>query len=150
MVWTPRVTVAAVIERKGRFLLVEEVIDGEIRFNQPAGHLESGESLTEAVRREMMEETAHPFEPTALVGVYQYELPHKQRTYVRFCFTGQVGEPLARDLDEEILAVHWLTLEEIEKRREQLRSPMVLQCIRDYLAGRRLPLEILHHLRAVG
>ena len=142
-----RVTVAAVIERAGRFLLVEERIDGRTVFNQPAGHLERGESLLEAVRREVLEETAHPFEPRALVGVYQYELPRKSRTYVRFCFSGEVGEPLpGRRLDDEIIATHWLTLEEIEARGELLRSPMVLQGIHDYLAGSALPLDSLHHL----
>ena len=149
MVWTPRVTVAAVIEREGRFLLVEEVIDGETRFNQPAGHLEPGESLLEAVRREVLEETARPFEPLGLVGVYQYEMAHKHRTYLRFCFAGTVGEAEpGRALDEEIVATHWLTLEEIERRRERLRSPMVLACIRDHLQGAALPLDSLHSLTA--
>ncbi len=141
------VTVAAVIEQAGRFLLVEEHIDGQAVFNQPAGHLEQGESLLEAARREVLEETAHPFEPRALVGIYQYELPRKSRTYVRFCFSGTVGDPQpGRKLDKEIIATHWLTLEEIEARGELLRSPMVLQCIRDYLAGSALPLDSLRHL----
>ncbi len=149
MIWKPHVTVAAVIERSGRFLLVEERIDGKRVFNQPAGHLERGESLLDAVRREVLEETAHPFEPAALVGVYLYELPEKDRTYLRFCFSGRVdGAEPGRALDAEIVAVHWLTREEIQKRRDALRSPMVLRCIDDHLAGAALPLDTLHHFTA--
>lgn len=145
MRWNPHVTVAAVVERDGRFLLVEERIDHTDYFNQPAGHWEAGETLVEAVRREVLEETAHPFEPTALVGIYQYALPH--RTYLRFCFTGSVAPAeRGRALDPDILAVHWLTHDEILQRRRRLRSPMVLTCLEHYLAGRRLPLSCLHEV----
>jgi len=148
MTWKPHVTVGAVIEREGRFLLVEERIDGRAVFNQPAGHLEPGESLVDAVRREVLEETTCSFEPRGLVGVYQYDMPEKNRTYLRFCFSGDAGEADAsRALDREILATHWLTLDEIEARRDALRSPMVLQCIHDHRAGELLPLALLHRLQ---
>lgn len=147
MAWTLHATVAAVIARNDRYLLVEESIDGKICFNQPAGHLEPPEDLLQAVQREVLEETARPFEPKALVGVYQYDMQHKQRTYLRFCFCGSVAEPEpGRRLDSEIVATHWLDLAEIEARRASLRSPMVLQCIHDYRNGRRLPLAAIHHL----
>ena len=149
MTWKPHVTVAAVIQQESRFLLVEERIEGRTLFNQPAGHLEPWESLLDAVRREVLEETARRFEPRALVGVYQYDMPRKNRTYLRFCFTGDAGErDESRALDREIVATHWLSLDEIGARRESLRSPMVLQCICDHLAGSALPLSALHHLRS--
>ncbi len=148
MTWKPHVTVAAVVEKHQRFLLVEENIHGEVVFNQPAGHLEPGEDLLQAIQREMLEETARVFTPEALVGVYLYELPHKQRSYLRFCFCGQVGEILPdHELDQEIIATHWLSLEEIHQRQNQLRSPMVLNCIRDYQDGRRMLLDCLHHIQ---
>ncbi|WP_293646230.1 NUDIX hydrolase [Thiolapillus sp.] len=149
MIWKPHVTVAAVIEQDARFLLVEEHIDGRAVFNQPAGHLEQGESLPDAAVREVLEETARDFAPQALLGTYLYRLKEKQRSYLRFCFTGEVGaaDP-ARSLDREIIATHWLTLDQIRARENQLRSPMVLQCIHDYLRGVRLPLNSLHHLEA--
>lgn len=147
MIWKPHVTVAAVIEESGRFLLVEERIDGKAVFNQPAGHLEQGESLLDAVKREVLEETACAFQPQALLGIYLYQLNNKSRSYLRFCFCGKVGASLPdRSLDREIIATHWLTGEEIQKRKPRLRSPMVLQCIQGYLKGMRLPLESLHFL----
>lgn len=140
-------TVAAVIERENLFLLVEEQIAGRRVFNQPAGHLEADESLLDAVHREVMEETAHPFEAESLTGIYQYPVPDSQRCYLRFCFAGRVSGALPdRPLDEEIVATHWLSLEQIRKLEEQLRSPMVLRCIEDYLHGARLPLNTLHYL----
>ena len=149
MSWTLHVTVAAVIARADRYLLVEERIDDNILFNQPAGHLEPGETLVQAVQREVREETARHFEPDALVGVYQYEMSSKQRTYLRFCFCGWVGEREAgRSLDDEIVTTHWLTQAEIEERKTRLRSPMVLQCIADHQAGTRLPLDSLHYLES--
>jgi 8-oxo-dGTP pyrophosphatase MutT (NUDIX family) len=142
--WRPSVTVAAVVERGGRFLFVEERIDGRLVLNQPAGHLDPGESLVEACRREVMEETAHPFEPRALVGVYRWHYAAKDVTFVRFCFTGSVSaaDP-ARKLDKEIVRVVWLTPEELVARKSDQRSPLVSQCVADYLAGRRFPLELL-------
>ena len=149
MTWTLHATVAAVIPREGRYLLVEERIDGSTLFNQPAGHLEPGETLVQAVQREVREETARHFEPEALVGVYQYEISSRQRTYLRFCFCGRVGgREAGRSLDKEIIDTHWLTLAEIEDLKTQLRSPMVLQCIRDHRSGVRLPLDSLHYLNS--
>ena len=143
-VWRPSVTVAAVIERGGRFLFVEELADGRLVLNQPAGHLDPGESLVDACRREVMEETAHPFEPRALVGIYRWHYAAKDVTFLRFCFTGTVSAPEAkRALDKEIVRTVWLTPEELVARKADHRSPLVSQCVADYLAGQRFPLEIL-------
>ena len=140
----PRVTVAAVIERDGRFLCVEEEQDGRRVLNQPAGHLDPGESVIAACAREVMEETAHRFEPTALVGIYRYDYAAKGVTFLRFCFSGKVlGEEKGRALDKEIVALHWLTSEELKAKSAMHRSPLVQQCVDDYLAGRRFPVEVL-------
>lgn len=144
-IWKPHVVVAAVIERDGQFLLVEEQTDAGIRFNQPAGHLEDGETLLDAVRREVFEETAHHFEPESLLGVYRWRHPDKpQRTYLRFAFSGRVtGFDPAATLDEGILRALWMSTEEIESQRHRHRSPLLLDCIRDYERGRRFPLDML-------
>lgn len=149
-IWKPNVTVAAVIERDGAFLLVEEETDDGIRFNQPAGHLDEGESLIEACAREAMEETAWHFEPTALVGVYQWPRPKRADegdvTYLRFAFAGELGEREAgRKLDAGILRAVWMTPAEIEATRERHRSPLILRCVQDWLAGRRFPLDLIRH-----
>jgi ADP-ribose pyrophosphatase YjhB (NUDIX family) len=145
LVWKPHVVVAAVIERDGRFLLVEEHTDNGIKFNQPAGHLEEGESLLDAVRREAFEETGHHFEPEALLGIYRWRHPAKpQRTYLRFAFTGRVtGYDPTSPLDEGILRAIWMTTEEINASRQRHRSPLLLQCVEHYLEGRRYPLDML-------
>jgi ADP-ribose pyrophosphatase YjhB (NUDIX family) len=145
-IWKPNVTVAALIERDGRFLLVEEETPEGIRFNQPAGHLDEGESLMEACARETLEETAWRFRPNSLVGVYMWPRPQKDITYLRFAFAGTLGEEQAgRSLDTGILRAVWLTPQEIEASQERHRSPLVWQCVQDYLSGRRYPLEILRH-----
>ncbi len=145
-IWKPNVTVAALIERDGRFLLVEEETDAGIRFNQPAGHLDEGESLVAACAREALEETAHHFVPTELVGIYQWPRPQGDVTYLRFAFAGKLGaHEAARPLDAGILRAVWMTVEEIEACIERHRSPLVLQCVRDWLAGRRYPLELIRH-----
>jgi ADP-ribose pyrophosphatase YjhB (NUDIX family) len=145
-IWKPNVTVAALVERDGRFLLVEEETPEGIRFNQPAGHLDEGESLMEACAREALEETAWRFRPNSLVGVYMWPRPQGDITYLRFAFAGTLGEEQAgRSLDTGILRAVWLTPQEIEASRERHRSPLVWQCVQDYLAGRRYPLEILRH-----
>jgi len=136
------VTVAAVIERGGRYLMVEEVFDGRRVLNQPAGHLDPGESLVGACAREVLEETAHEFTPTALVGIYRWYYPAKDVTYLRFCFTGRIGPAHERKLDKGIVALHWLTAAELAQRLPEHRSPLVQKCVEDYLAGRRYPLEI--------
>ena len=144
--WKPSVTVAAVIERDGRFLLVEEKTADGLRFNQPAGHLEAGESLLGAVAREAMEEAAHPFVPEYLVGVYLWTRPQGDVTYLRFAFAGRVGEgDPARALDDGIVRAVWMTLDELRATRARHRSPLVLQCVEDWLAGRRYGLEMLRH-----
>ncbi|MCB1939961.1 MAG: NUDIX hydrolase [Rhodocyclaceae bacterium] len=145
-VWKPNVTVAAVVARGDRFLLVEEETSDGLRFNQPAGHLEAGESLIEAAAREALEETAHPFTPTALIGIYQWTRPDGEVTYLRFSFAGDAGQCIAgRALDAGIVRAVWLTRDEIVACRERHRSPLVLQCVDDYLAGRRMPLALLRH-----
>jgi 8-oxo-dGTP pyrophosphatase MutT (NUDIX family) len=143
MVWKPDVTVAAVAEREGRYLLVEERIRGRLVFNQPAGHLEDAESLLDAVVRETLEETAWQFAPQCLLGVYQWRSLHGHST-LRFAFSGTVSrhDP-NRALDPPVVATHWLTREEILARSRALRTPLVLRCIDDYLRGIRLPLDSL-------
>lgn len=150
MPWSPAVTVAAVVRQGERFLMVEETAAGQRVLNQPAGHLEDGENLLEAVVREVLEETARPFTPEALVGIYQWRLPDRSRTYLRFCFSGSVGEPVpGLALDPDILATHWMTLVQIREGTLPLRSPMVQRCIDDALTGRSLPLDCLHELGRV-
>jgi len=148
-VWKPHVTVAALVERDGRFLLVEEKIEGRTVLNQPAGHLEAGESLLEAVVRETLEETAHDFTPEAVTGLYRWTNPDNGLTFLRTCFSGRAGTHHAdRALDEGILRAVWLSPEEIEAAAARLRSPMVLTCLRDHLAGCRYPLALLRDLGA--
>lgn len=148
MVWTPRTTVAAVIENDGKFLLVEEDTGQQAFtvFNQPAGHLENGESLIDAVIRETLEETGYDFTATALTGIYRWIEPNSGDTYMRFCFTGNVTRhnPDLK-LDEGIVAPHWLDIAEINKLKNRLRSPLVERCLNDYLANHRYPLELLQN-----
>ncbi len=159
--WKPNVTVAAVIEHEGRFLLVEEVTSGGLRLNNPAGHLEPGESLAQGCAREVLEETAHQFSPTALVGVYMARVqrapnnpgnpgnPDKAGdvddvTYLRFAYCGTLGafDP-ARALDTGIVRTLWMTPDEIRQSTARHRSPLVLQCMEDYLKGRCFPMELV-------
>jgi 8-oxo-dGTP pyrophosphatase MutT (NUDIX family) len=146
MIWKPNVTVAAIIEQEGKFLLVEEHTSQGIRFNQPAGHLEPGESLLAAVVREAREETAHEFEPQHLVGIYRWPAPQSDITYLRFAFAGNATAFYPeQELDEGIIRAIWMTPQEIRTSQAQHRSPLVLRCIEDYLAGRRYPLDLLVH-----
>jgi 8-oxo-dGTP pyrophosphatase MutT (NUDIX family) len=142
MAWKPSTTVAAVVEREGRFLLVEELIDGRRVLNQPAGHLDPGESLVAACRREVLEETAHRFAPTALVGIYRWHYAPADVTFLRFCFRGRIEGLDERPLDKQIVALHWLSREELLARRAVHRSPLVQRCVDDYLAGREFPLDV--------
>jgi 8-oxo-dGTP pyrophosphatase MutT (NUDIX family) len=144
----PSVTVAAVIERDGRFLFVEELQEGRRVLNQPAGHLDPGESVVAACAREVMEETAHRFQPEALVGIYRWYYAAADVTFVRFCFAGRILGIEKTPLDKEIIALHWLNEKEIREKAPQHRSPLVQQCVDDYLAGRRFPLEVFS--RAYG
>jgi len=149
MVWKPDVTVAAVAERDGQFLCVEERASGRVVVNQPAGHLEDGETFLDAVVRETLEETAWQFLPTALLGVYVWRPPHQNRTFLRVAFAGDLGahDP-ARPLDHGILRVRWLSRGQLAEPRLRLRSPLVTQCVDDYLAGVRHPLSLITHLIA--
>ncbi|MDR0673469.1 MAG: NUDIX hydrolase [Zoogloeaceae bacterium] len=142
--WKPNVTVAALVLRDGRFLLVEEETEAGIRINQPAGHLEHGETLLEAVVRECREETGYDFHPQSLVGIYLRPGAQGRMTYLRFAFAGEVvGYDPESPLDTGIIAARWMTPEALRAAQEKLRSPMVQECALDYLAGRRLPLRIL-------
>jgi ADP-ribose pyrophosphatase YjhB (NUDIX family) len=143
-IWKPDVTVAAIVEREGRFLLVEEQTESGLLFNQPAGHLEDEESLKAAVIRETLEETAWDFEPEELVGIYRWRVPGRNVTYLRFAFSGRLGSHHAhRELDEGIVRAVWQTPAEIRAGRERHRSPLVERCVEDYLSGRRAPLDLL-------
>ncbi|WP_311223221.1 MULTISPECIES: NUDIX hydrolase [unclassified Acidovorax] len=147
--WKPNVTVAAIVEQNGRFLLVEEDTADGLRLNNPAGHLDPGESPVQGCIREVLEETACDFAPTALVGVYLNRFTRTRTgddiTYLRFAFAGSVGPVHAwRTLDDGIVRTVWMTLEEIECCADRHRSPLVLQCIRDYLAGQRFPIDLIH------
>lgn len=144
----PRATVAAVIERNGRFLLIEEETSEGLRLNNPAGHLDPGESPADGCARETLEETAHRFTPTALVGIYlsRSERPGGEDvTYIRFAFCGELGdhEP-GRPLDTGIVRTLWMTEQEIRATAERHRSPLLLRCLDDYLAGRRYPLSLVY------
>ena len=142
------VTVAAIVESRGKFLMVEErAAGGNLVLNQPAGHLEQGESLLAAVVRETLEETGHRFEPEHVVGFYLWHSREADTTYLRVAFCGTV-EPSAdvAVLDEAVVAVHWLTRAQLNSRTHQLRSPMVMRCIDDYLCGQRYPLDCIAYL----
>jgi 8-oxo-dGTP pyrophosphatase MutT (NUDIX family) len=147
--WKPNVTVAALIERDGHFLLVEEDTADGLRLNNPAGHLDPGESPLQACVREVLEETAHDFTPTALVGVYLNRFTRTRTgddiTYLRFAFAGALGAHHGwRALDDGIVRTVWMTPEEIRACSARHRSPMLLRCLDDYLAGQRHPLELVH------
>jgi 8-oxo-dGTP pyrophosphatase MutT (NUDIX family) len=145
-IWKPHVVVAAVVEQDGRYLMVEERTEDGVQYNQPAGHLEANESLIEAVVREALEETAHHFVPDAVLGIYRWRAPHRDRVYLRVAFTGHVtGFDPALTLDKGILRAAWMTPAEIEAKKPQHRSPLIAQCIADHQSGRRYPLDLLTH-----
>lgn len=144
MTWAPHVTVATIVERDNRFLLVYEESDGSKVYNQPAGHLEPGETLAEAAIRETLEETGWAVELTGVVGVNLYTAPSNGVTYFRTTFIADaVSHDPTRTLDTGIIEAVWLTYEELVERKNQLRSPMTLQIIEDYRAGRRFPLGVV-------
>lgn len=146
MCWKPNVTVAAIVERDQKFLLVEENADDRIVFNQPAGHLEKDETLIEAVKREVLEETAWEFIPQSIVGIYMYPNQHSDITYLRLCFSGTCEKYHPEQaLDDGIIQTVWFSQEEIIQNMDRMRSPMVPQCINDYLSGKSYPLELLNH-----
>lgn len=146
--WKPSVTVAAIIERDGRYLLVEEETPEGLRLNNPAGHLDPGESPEQGVAREAFEETAFPFQPTALVGVYlsrfQRESTGEDITYLRFAYCGELGEfDARRSLDTGIVRTLWMTPDEVRASVPRHRSPLVLRCIEDHLSGQRYPMQLV-------
>ncbi|HEY8977550.1 MAG TPA: NUDIX hydrolase [Burkholderiaceae bacterium] len=147
--WKPSVTVAAVIEKDGRYLMIEEMTRDGLRINNPAGGLEPGESPLEGAVREALEETACHFTPEALLGVYMARNPDSERgpgvTYMRFAFCGTASDPVpGRTLDSPVVRTLWMTFDEIVAATPQLRGPLVLQCIADHRAGRRLPLDAIY------
>ena len=146
-VWKPHVTVAAVIEDKGRFLMVEEETELGIVFNQPAGHLEKNEDLVSAMLRETLEETAWEVEPRSLIAVYRWPHPRLDITYLRFAFAARALKHYPeRALDDGIISAHWMDLDTLRENRAQHRGPQVWQCINDYLHGEHLPLGCLKEL----
>jgi 8-oxo-dGTP pyrophosphatase MutT (NUDIX family) len=146
----PEITVAGITESDGRFLVVEELINSRLVFNQPAGHVEQGETLMTAVIREVREETAWRFIPKALVGVYLWRSPASGVTTMRFAFEGSVADHDAeQQLDQGIVGTHWLSRTELLEREERLRSPLVMRCVEDYLGGNRQPLDSIAHLDLV-
>ena len=154
-VWKPSVTVAAVIERDGKFLLVEEETSDGIRFNQPAGHLDPNESLQQAVARETLEESAYDFVPTALIGTYLSRYlssrTGEEVTYLRFAFCGELGAWHDQPLDSGILRTVWMSYADLAACRDKHRTPLVLQCVDDYLRGQRAPLSLMFtHPSALG
>ena len=151
--WKPSVTVAAIIEREGRYLLIEEHTPEGLRLNNPAGHLDPGESPEDGCAREALEETTHTFKPTALVGIYISRLIRPARegrdaedvTYLRFAYCGKLGEVLpGAELDKGIVRTLWMTPDEIRANASRLRSPLVLRCMEDHLAGKRFPLDMVY------
>ena len=144
MTWKPHATVAAIIERDNKFLMVEELIRGERLFNQPAGHLDPDESLLDAAIRETREETAWNFTPEAITGIYRWKHPVSGKTFLRVAFCGPCDDHQAEQtLDDGIIHAVWMTRDEIVAQKNHLRSPMVIDCIDDYLAGKRFPLDLL-------
>ena len=147
MIWKPNTTVASIIEQQGKFLLVEEETADGIRLNQPAGHVENGETLVDAVIRETNEETAYGFTPEHLLGVYHWRHPQKDITYLRFAFIGKAGDHNpGQNLDTGVLRALWMSPDEIRASRAIHRSPQVLTCVEHYLAGQRFPLSVITHL----
>ena len=140
----PHITVATIVERDGKFLMVRENSGGRLVYNQPAGHVEPSESLFDAALRETLEETAWRVELKQLLGIYQYTSAENGITYIRHCFVDKAIEPrTGRNLDPDILEAKWLTLKELEDFESELRSPLVLKVIRDYLSGVNFPLHVV-------
>ena len=150
-IWTPHATVAALIERDGRYLMVREHTRHGIRLNQPAGHWEAGETLLDAVKREVLEESGFEFTPTALLGIYISDKDDASVTYLRLTFVGNVGDaPIHNELDEGIIEAVWLTFDDIMAQQDIHRNPIVAQCLSDYVAGQRLDLALVKDLRILS
>ena len=148
-IWKPHVTVAAIGERNGKFLLVREEVKGRIVFNQPAGHLEENETLIDAVIRETLEETQYQFSPSGLQGIYRSRPEENPDiTYLRFLFTGVINEHLNDELDQGIISAEWLSYDEVKACQRDHRSPLVMQCIDDYLNHPPCSLDVISQLYA--
>ena len=148
-IWKPHTTVAAIVEREGKYLLVKEKVEGKIVFNQPAGHLNPGESLIDAVIRETLEETQYEFTATELQGIYRFvPSQNSDSTFLRYLFRGKTGRNLNGKLDDGIISAEWMSYDEIQSCREHHRSPLVLQCIEDYLHKQPYSLDILSQIFA--
>ncbi len=147
MIWKPNTTVAAIVEVDGKFLLVEEETNEGVRLNQPAGHLEDCETLLQAVVRETQEESAYTVEPQTLLGIYHWRSTEKEITYIRFAFVANiVAHDANQKLDEGIIRAIWMDIDELKANQHRLRSPQVLRCAEDYLAGQYFPLSVIKHL----
>ena len=147
MIWKPNVTVAAVVEKDGHYLLVEEQTSSGLLFNQPAGHLEPGESIIYGAIRETLEETGYTFVPRSVLGIYHWHSPAEDTTFIRFAFSGSVSDhDPGRNLDSGIVRADWFGIDEIRGMTYCHRSPLVMKCIEDHLAGKGCPLGILTHL----
>ena len=145
--WYPHLTVATIVEKSGKFLIVKELSDGKVVLNQPAGHVDEGETLLEAALRETLEETGWHVTIDSLIGFYMYTSPGNGVTYFRALFKSTAVEEVPDfKLDEGIIEAQWLSLDEIRQQASILRSPMVLQCVEDYLSGKKLPLDCITHI----
>jgi ADP-ribose pyrophosphatase YjhB (NUDIX family) len=144
--WKTHITVAAVIKHNDKYLLVTDVTHGGLKLNQPAGHVEDNEGLTDAITREVKEETGLDFQPKYLVGIYLAKIT-TDNSYLRFCFggdiSGDIENPEPDAADDGVIDAHWYSLDEIKKNEKELRTPLVKQCINDFLAGKNYPIEIL-------
>jgi 8-oxo-dGTP pyrophosphatase MutT (NUDIX family) len=146
MIWKPNTTVASILEQDGKFLLVEEHTAQGLHFNQPAGHWEPNETLAAGAAREVLEESAYDFKPEFIVGIYRWHSPQANITYLRFAFGGKItGHHPERALDDGIVRAVWMTPEEIRASQDRHRSPLILRCVEDYLAGKRYPLDLITH-----
>jgi 8-oxo-dGTP pyrophosphatase MutT (NUDIX family) len=144
MTWKPHATVAVVVEDdQGRFLMVEETSEGRTVFNQPAGHVEENEKITDAALRETLEETGWQVNLDYFLGLYTYIAPANGVTYYRLCYAATALSRVTDTLDDDIIAAHWLDWDQLKARESQFRSPLVLQCIEDYRNGRRFPLDVV-------
>lgn len=151
MSWNPHIVVAAIVEREGRFLIVEETIEGQLLLNQPAGHWEQGETLIEGVKRETLEESAWDIEPTGVLGLYEWQPPDLNYPFVRIAFVAKaLQHHPERALDDGIVRALWMTREELARDSMRTRSPSVERCVDDYLAGRIYPLSLITHLTPDG
>jgi 8-oxo-dGTP pyrophosphatase MutT (NUDIX family) len=149
MIWRPDLAAAAIVQRDNRFLIVEERIRGTLLFNQPAGHVDDGESIVDAVVRETLEETAWHFVPRALLGIYLWRNPANGHSILRVAITGDVtSREAGRQLDHPVVAAHWMEREALLAQPGKLRSPLVMRCIDDHLAGRHHDLAALNYLDA--